>query len=206
LDKVPLGAIGPNEYSLRDASPAEPGHARHLVYSVYPDEQHAARAAELLVEAGFSPRKVYIGVTRRGELQQARMGRGRTIAAAMLVCASLSAAIGDTWITSAALGMTSSPLGPLEGMSAITVATLALLPMALPGALLGFVIGAFMWGRRGDFPAQRRPARTFVGVEVSQANIPDAQLTLTDPHDAMVAKPDEEWRALAQRELFATAA
>lgn len=196
----------PNQYSTRDASLPEPGHPRHLVYSVYPDEQHAARAAELLVEAGFQPSKVFIGVKRSGELQQARTGRGRTIAAAMLVCATLSAAIGDTWISSASVGLIHLPLGPLASWSVITMATVMLLPMAIPGALIGWAIGALNWGKRDDFPAQRTPARTFVGVEVSNASMPDAQLTLTEPHDALLIKPDEDWRGIARQELFATAA
>lgn len=196
----------PNQYSQRDASLPEQGHPRHLVYSVYPDEQHAARAADLLVEAGFPPQKVFIGVKRAGELQRARTGRGRTIAAAMLVCATLSAAIGDTWISSASLGLTRLPLGPFAGWSVITMATVMLLPMAIPGALIGWAIGALSWGHRDDFPAPRTPARTFVGVEVSQASMPDAQLTLTESHDALVEKPEEAWRGLAQRELFASAA
>lgn len=196
----------PSQYSQRDASLPKQGHPRHLVYSVYPDEQHAARAADLLVEAGFPPRKVFIGVRRDGELQRARNGRGRWIAAAMLVCATLTAAIGDTWISSASVGLIHVPLGPLSHWSVLTMSTVMLLPMAIPGALLGWLIGALSWGRRDDFPAQRTPARTFVGVEVSQASLPDAQLTLTESHDALVDKPEETWRDLAKRELFASAA
>lgn len=196
----------PSEYSQRDASLPEPGHARHLVYSVYPDEQHAAHVADLLVEAGFTPDKVFIGVNRSGELQRARNGRGRAIAAAMLVGATLSAAILDTLLVGATVGLVAIPLGPFASWSAITMATLALLPMAIPGALIGWAYGAMRWGKRGDFPAQRTPARTFVGVEASPASIPDAELTLCEPHDTLVVKPEEAWRGLAQRELFATAA
>jgi hypothetical protein len=172
-----------------------------LVYSVYPNERRAAHAAQLLVEAGFPPAQVYIGVERNGELQRAHTGRRHFLGYGALVGASLSASIGAVLVMCAALGYIAMPLGPLAGLSALTASTLALTPAAIPGAVLGALVGLWRWNRGNPaFPAQERDNDAFVGVEVAPGNMFDAELTLSDAHCTEIARLDD-WRALARESL-----
>ena len=174
--------------------------AHQLVYSVYPNERRAAHAAQQLVEAGFPPAQVYIGVERDGELQQARTGYKHMIGYAALVGASLSASIGAMLVILAALEIISIPLGPLSGLSALWASTLTLTPAAIPGAVLGALVGQWRWNRGNPaFPSELEQD-AFVGVEVSPGNRPDAELTLSGAHCTEMPRT-EDWRQLARTSL-----
>lgn len=185
---------------MNEAEPTiENGH--RLVYRVYDDEQRAARAAELLVEAGFSAPMVHIGVQRNGHLQEAHAGHKFVIGLAMLVGGTVSATIGCMLVAAAAEGLITMPLGVLTGLSSITAAILAIAPAAIPGALLGWLVGELRF-RHGSatFPSPVTRGSAFVGVEVSPGNQLDAELTLTPAKSALIARSDD-WRNLAERTL-----
>lgn len=180
---------------------AQPARATRLVYSVYDDEPDAARAAQLLVEAGFPPDKVHIGVQRDGQLAEAHTGRSQLLGAAMLVGATLTASVGAMLAGSFADQLSWVPyLGP-AGLSELTLSIYALAPAAIPGALLGWVVAAMRWhAPTPAFPAAGSHAGTFVGVEVSQGNRLDAELTLRGARACDVSRLDE-WRGLARAAL-----
>lgn len=159
-----------------------------VVYRVYDDEQSAAVAAQLLVEAGFTPQHVYVGVEREGRVQRAYTGWNVRLGLAASIGAAVSCTLGMLLITSAALGLIELPLGPLAGLSAISASTLSFIPSAIPGLLLGWLVASVLW-RRGapNFPAQSRK-RAFVGVEVGPGNIQTAELSLFHAHSAVIAR------------------
>jgi hypothetical protein len=191
----------PNTASIPNADLQPTAAAHRLVYSVYDDEARAARAAQLLVEAGFPPADVYIGVQRNGELRQAHAGRKHVIGYAALVGASLSAALGNVLVMCSAAGLLALPLGPLAGLSVLTASVLSLLPLAIPGALLGALVGLLRWKRTDPaFPSQALSRGTFVGVEVCQGNMFDAELTLSGARSTMMERI-QDWRGLAQATL-----
>jgi hypothetical protein len=182
---------------------AQPSRGAQLIYSVYADEPGAARAAQLLVEAGFPPDKVHIGVQRDGQLAEAHTGRSQTLGAAMLIGATLTASVGAMLAGSAAAQLSALPLGP-AGDAELTASIFALAPAALPGALLGWIVAALRWrAPKPAFPAADSRAGTFVGVEVSQGNRADAELTLRGARACEVSRLDE-WRGLARAALSAT--
>ncbi|HET8939445.1 MAG TPA: hypothetical protein VFN67_38630 [Polyangiales bacterium] len=177
------------------ALPAPP--SLPVVYRVYDNEQTASRAAQLLVEAGFPPQHVYVGVEREGQLRRAYTGRAIRLGIAVSLGAAVSCTIGTLLATSSAVGLTSFPLGPLSGLSAVSVSTLSLIPSAIPGLLLGWLVAAVLW-RRGapNFPVQNARKPTFVGVEVNPGNMLNAELSLMHAHSAVLARP-ADWPKLA---------
>ena len=186
---------------MNNASLGPTAMGQHLVYKVYDNEQHAARAAQLLVEAGFPAQQVYIGVERDRRLARASTGRGQRLGLAMLVGAAISAALGAMIVSAATIDFVDTPLALLAGMSPMTIAVLALAPLAIPGALLGWLFETLRWRARDPgFPADAPRAPTFVGVEVSPGNHSDALLTLHESREAMLERADD-WRRLAQEAL-----
>jgi hypothetical protein len=177
-----------------------------VVYRVYDDEETAAKAAQLLVEAGFPPHHVYVGVEREGHLQRAYTGWAIRLGIAASLGAAVSCTVGMLLATSAAVGLISFPLGPLAGLSAVSVSTLSFIPSAVPGLLLGWAVAAWLW-RRGapNFPAQNARKPAFVGVEVGPGNIRTAEFSLIHPHSAVIAQPSD-WPKLAAGALQAAAA
>jgi hypothetical protein len=177
-----------------------------VVYRVYEDEQTAARAAQLLVEAGFPPQHVYVGVERDGQLRRAYTGWAIRLGIAVSLGAAVSCTLGMLLATSAAVGLITLPLGPLAGLSAISVSTLSLIPSAVPGLLLGWLVAAGLW-RRGapNFPEQTSRKPAFVGVEVGPGNMFTAELSLVHSHSSVIAQPGD-WPKLAAGALETAAA
>ena len=126
---------------MNNASLGPTAMGQHLVYKVYDNEQHAARAAQLLVEAGFPAQQVYIGVERDRRLARASTGRGQRLGLAMLVGAAISAALGAMIVSAATIDFVDTPLALLAGMSPMTIAVLALAPLANAETLSGPVVG-----------------------------------------------------------------
>lgn len=177
-----------------------------VVYRVYDDEQSAAQAAQLLVEAGFPPRDVYVGVEREGQLRRAYTGWANRLGIAASFGAAVSCTLGMLLVTSAAVGLISLPLGPLAGLSAISASTLSFIPSAIPGALAGWLVAAWLW-RRGapSFPAQQSRTPAFVGVEVGPGNMYTAELSLLHSHTTLIAR-EADWPKLASWVLGSAAA
>lgn len=186
------------------ALPAPP--SLPVVYRVYENEQGAARAAQLLVEAGFPPQHVYVGVERDGQMRRAYTGWAIRLGVAVSLGAAVSCTLGMLLATSSAVGLISLPLGPLAGLSALSVSTLSLIPSAIPGLLLGWIVAVVLW-RRGapNFPAQNSRKSAFVGVEVNAGNMLNAELSLMHAHSTVLARPDD-WPKLAAGALESAAA
>lgn len=177
-----------------------------VIYRVYDDERSAADAAQLLVESGFPPRDVYVGVEREGRLMRAYTGWNVRAGIAASLGAAVSCTIGMLLVTSAAVGLISLPLGPLTGLSAISATTLSFIPSAIPGALLGLLVAAMLW-RRGapSFPAPQSSKRAFVGVEVGPGNVFTAEHSMLHSHSTVIGREDD-WPKLASGALERTEA
>ena len=199
LHGIAYAAIAGMESSQTNLQESYDTAEHHVVYRVFADEQAAAKAAQLLVEAGFTPHDVYVGVERQGGLERANTGRAVSLGIAMCVGAAISCSLGMLLVTSAAVGLISLPIGPLAG-SAVAAAALSGIPCAIPGALLGWLVATLQW-RRGaqSFPAQHgKPA--FVGVEVGPGNSFTAELSLIHSQRAMIGQ-ERDWPKLASGAL-----
>jgi hypothetical protein len=199
MDSLPTNNSNEDEAQL---------HALDLrvLYRVYGDEQSAAHAAQLLVESGFPPRDVYVGVERDGRVTRAYTGWNVRLGIAASLGVAVSCTIGMLLVTSAAVGLISLPLGPLTGLSAISASTLSFIPSAIPGALAGWLVAALLW-RRGapNFPAQQSSKRAFVGVEVGPGNVFTAEHSMLHSHSTFLAR-EGDWPKLASGALQSAAA
>lgn len=178
----------------------EPEH--HVVYRVYDDEESAAQAAQLLVEAGFPPQDVYVGVEREGQLRRAYTGWGVRLGIAASFGAAISCAIGMTLVMAASVGLISLPMMPVSNQSAMSAASLSIFPCAIPGAILGWLVAALLWNRGApNFPAHaHRPA--FVGVEVGPGNMTIAEMSMMHAHTGLLAQ-EADWPKLASEAMKA---
>ena len=201
MENWPNNTQESNDEAMLPAPPRLP-----VVYRVYNDEEAAARAAQLLVEVGFPPQHVYVGVERDGQMRRAYTGWAIRLGVAVSLGAAVSCTIGMLLATSSAVGLISLPLGPLSGLSAVSVSTLSLIPSAVPGLLLGWLVAALLW-RRGapNFPAHNSRKPAFVGVEVNPGNMLNAELSLMHAHSTVLARPDD-WPKLAAGAMESRAA